>query len=137
EVSERGIVPELNLDLPESVLYRGREPGRWVTFRSATLLLAGVPMVIGLGLAVGLRMMGVQAAWLVAVAVIFGLAAYVLILLVWRLSRKSLDRAIDFAWTSLAPQLHAKDFRPDDAAFLASLAMTSVNQGRPDLRTHD
>src|SRR5262249_49097745 len=45
ELSELGLVPQLLVEMPESVVYRGREPGHWLTRRGATLLLAG-PLVL-------------------------------------------------------------------------------------------
>ena len=46
-----------------------------------------------------------------------------------------MDRAIDYAWTWLAPRLHAGDFSIDDSTFLAALALTSIGRGTPPART--
>jgi hypothetical protein len=134
EISERGLVPRLSLDLPDSTIYRGREPGRWLTRKGATLLFAGLPVLAGLGLAFGLQLLSFEHPWPVVATVLLGLLMYLAVRLRWRYGTKASDRAIDFAWSRLVPHLHAKGFWLDDAGFLAGLAASCVDRGRPQLR---
>jgi hypothetical protein len=134
EVSEHGLMPELSIDMPDAVIFRGREPGRWLTRQSAILILAGLPVLAGLCLAVSFAFLDVDVLWPVAFTVALGFFNYLVVRLLWRFERKPLERAVDFAWMSLAPHLHAKGFWSDDAAFLASLALSSRERGRPSLR---
>ena len=135
EVSENGLVPKLGIDTPDAVLYRGREPGRWLTRQTATLLLSGLPVIAGLCLALALPLLNVQLPWLVGLSIALGLAVYLVIALHWRYQAQPIERALDFAWTGLAPRLHSKEFWSDDAAFLASLAASSLKRGQPLLRS--
>jgi hypothetical protein len=135
EVSENGVMPKLGIDTPDAVLYRGREPGRWLTRQTATLLLAGLPVVAGLCLALSTPWLDIQLSWLVGLSIALGLAVYLVITLHWRFQTPPIERALNFAWTGLAPRLHSREFWSDEAAFLASLALSSLNRGQPFLRT--
>jgi hypothetical protein len=135
EVSERGLVPFLTVATPDALIYRGREPGRWLTRNATTLLLAGVPVLIGLALALLLPVIDVPLAGLVAVSLVVGLVVYLVVTLHWHYQPPPFERALDFAWRILVPQLHAKGFCRDDGTFLASLAMASINCGRPERRS--
>jgi hypothetical protein len=134
EVSETGLVPRLVLETPRTALYRGYEPGRWLTRRGATLLLVGVPVAAALCVAALRSLAGVPAqvpvAMLVGLAVLGALAVRAR----WRTRTEPMIRAIAFAWGRLVPYLHADRFSVDDADFLAGLCLTSLGRGLADAR---
>src|SRR5207245_1798854 len=109
---------------PDAVVYRGREPGRWLTRNAATLLFAGVPVLMALTLALVLPVVEVPLPGMVALSLVVGLVVYLVVTLHWHYQPQAFERALNFAWTILAPQLHAKGFWRDDAAFLSSLALS-------------
>src|SRR5204863_9082423 len=49
----------------------------------------------------------------------------------WRPRAPLPHRALDYAWTLMAPHLHAKEFSLPDAEFLARLALASAEHGTP------
>jgi len=57
--------------------------------------------------------------------------AYVYICVRGLLTEGLNDRAVNQAWTRLAPVLHADGFSTDDSAFLAELALASVGRATP------
>jgi hypothetical protein len=132
EVSDRGLLSRLTVTLPRGVLRRGREPGRWLTRRGA-LVFRSVPFVLAaLALAVFL-----PAPWPLAVVVVVLLAgalSYLHGMWRWRAERPADDRAVDHAWALLVPHLHAGDYAPEDAEFLAGLAGSSAAAGRAAVR---
>jgi hypothetical protein len=131
EVSEAGLLPFAEVETPREPAVRQPLPGpRW-TRHGATLFLVA-PLVL---LALALALFG-PARSLAAVPILLGMALgmYVAAWVGWRPRRPAQDRVIDYAWTRLAPRLHAEGFALDDAAFVASLALASAGRGRPAAR---
>jgi hypothetical protein len=97
------------------------------------VLFLVTPLVL-LALAVALFAPGAQplrpVLTLLGMALVLGLV----IRRVWRPTRPDEDRAVDCAWSRLAPRLHAEGFSLADSAFLASLALASAGRGRPAAR---
>jgi hypothetical protein len=134
EVSERGLVSRLVLESPAGRIYDGPEPGRWLTRKGATLLLAGPFVVLALALAIALPYWQIRPHAGVAASLWAAAMVYLTLSTYWRTRPDVLDRAVDRAWTGLTPTLHQREFVLEDARFAASLAFTSTNHGRPILR---
>jgi hypothetical protein len=134
EVSEGGLVARLRLEIPGKVLTDTPEPGRWLTRKGAMLLAVGPLVGAAIALALALPAWDIQPRWPVALCVGLAFVAYVS---VWYLGRKQpapVERAVDYAWDLLVPRLHANDYSPADGAFLAGLALTSIDHGQPEAR---
>ncbi len=127
EVSERGLRTWLEVRTPAARVYRGREPGRWLTPGGAALALAG-PFVLGALVAAAWSDPAV-AVRIVSVLLVLASLAYGAALAFWRAEVPRAARARNYAWTLLAPRLHAGRFDPGDAAFLAGLADASGGDG--------
>jgi len=135
ELSELGLVPQLLVEMPGSVLYRGREPGRWLTRRGATLLLA-TPLVLA-ALVLALLTPATQKgfSWPVAALLASALLVYFALIAGEKLRSSLLDRAVDHAWTIMAPYLPRPKFILEDSTFLAGLALSSICRGNPVRRS--
>lgn len=134
EVTEAGLYCRLELTTPARVVYRGAEPGHRLTWRGAALAFSG-PLVL-LALVLALALTGGDRNALTPVLVVLGVAwaVYLLARYGWDEAAPPVDRAVDHAWERLAPQLHTAGFSPDDSAFLASLAVTSLQHGQAAVR---
>ncbi len=132
EVSDAGVVPFVEVETPGEPARRIPLAGRRWTQKGATVFLAA-PMVL---LALALALFGPGRHLIVPVAALLASAAglYAAAWLRWRPRAPADDRAVDHAWTRLAPRLHAEGFSLEDSAFLASLALASVDRGRPAAR---
>jgi hypothetical protein len=131
EVSEKGLRTFLEVRTPGGVLYRGCEPGRWLTRRGATFWLVGPLVFLALVAAVA------PEEWLVGPPLLLvGLALTAALLLGrliarwWRWPVGLAERTIDYAWRLLGSRLHADQFVLDDSAFLAGLANLPGEEGR-------
>lgn len=131
EVSERGLVPWLEITTPQGLLFRGREPDRRLTRRGAVLLLAGPPVLLAL---VG-GILGSAAPLLpVAVPLAAALAVALGIWLYWLGAPSALERAADQAWARLVPHLGIGSLSAAESDFLSGLALTSLRCGTPAAR---
>lgn len=134
-LSEQGVLTRLLLHAPGGYHSESHEPRRLLTLRGATVLFAGPFVVMALLLSVEFLLRGRSA---LAATLCLLLAAFCLALaarLWWRPLTQPLSRAVDYAWTLLAPRLHAGGYSPRDSAFLAGLALVSAGRGRPRLRS--
>jgi hypothetical protein len=122
-VSDRWLVPWLTIQTPDEVLCDGLQPG-WRQTRAGLALYVAVAVVLlmlGLMFFVSLPvLLGVSVA---AAALLGGLGW-----LSWPAPRPLRDRAIDAAWSMLAPALLEKLTR-QASAFLAGLARVSSGRG--------
>jgi uncharacterized C2H2 Zn-finger protein len=134
DISERGFVPRLVLQTPKAELYVGPEPGRWLTRKGATLLVVGPLVAAALVVALSLRYWENPARWPVPVSLWVAAMVYVGLRIYWRTRPEPVDRAVDWIWTRLVPTLHTDDFSPDDAAFIAASALSSVHRGQCSTR---
>jgi hypothetical protein len=66
----------------------------------------------------------------VALLLLAALLAFAAVRREWGRQAPLIDRAVDHAWTYLAPLAHGAGFSADDSAFLAGLALTSVGHGQ-------
>jgi uncharacterized C2H2 Zn-finger protein len=124
EVSERGLRTSLEVRTPDRLLYGGPEPQRRWTPGGATLLLVGPILLLALACACGLTDALAAPLWPVAGLLAVALVVYLLVRADWRTPAPD-ERALTYAWTLLAPRLHAGSFVPEDSAFLAGLARIS------------
>jgi hypothetical protein len=129
EIAERGLFPRLSVETPREVIFHEIEPGRWLTYRGGLLLLAAPLVALTLLVACGLPDLGVPL--IVPVLGLFLLVAVILWVLRFRDRRltESNTRALTYAWTILAPQLHKGEFSAEDSSFVAGLALTTVHEG--------
>jgi hypothetical protein len=132
EVSEDGLVPVAEAETPAGPLECPPLSGRHWTHRAATLFLVA-PLVL-LALLLALVNPGGRPVMPVAALLGMALGLYLAVRFAWRPKRAPADRVIDYAWTAVAPRLHAEGFSLADSAFLASLALASVGHGRPAAR---
>src|SRR5262249_47898969 len=102
---------------------------RW-TSRGALLVWIAPPLVLGFLSALFLPRP--EAA--VGVCFLAALLAFLFVGFRWYVGDAALARAVDHAWTLLAPKLHADGFSADDSAFLAGLVEASIGHGRPHPR---
>jgi hypothetical protein len=139
EVESTGLFRWAEVEIPGRPCLRQVPPGpRW-TWQGALLFLVG-PLVL-LALAVAC----LPKCWLPfafseywalvpVVVLLLALLLSVVVRLVWGTERSPDDRAIDYAWRWVVPQLHKEGFSLEDSAFLASLAMASLDRGRGKMR---
>jgi hypothetical protein len=134
EVSETGLVPRLEMETPRRVVFRGPEPPWRLSRKGAFLILAGIPALAALCLSVLLPALGIPALLPVMAALALTLGLSFFAALGWREAWPPLDRAVDFAWQMLVPQLHTPDFSIEDSAFASGLALASAGRGQRLLR---
>lgn len=134
EVSDRKLFYRLEIETPQRVLHRGRDPETRLTQRGAVVLFAGPLVLLALIVALGLPGLGnrplVPVLILLLLASLIGAVAWRL----WYWPVSQLDRAVDHAWTYLVPRLNELGFSLEDSAFAGGLALTSTTHGNPDLR---
>jgi hypothetical protein len=133
QVSDRGLLTRLALAWPRGVHRRGREPGRPLTRRGALVVRCGPWAVAALTLAVLWPAEWVPLA-VVVVLLLIASGLYLHGMWRWRAEPPADDRATDYAWSLLVPQLHAGGYSPEDAEFLAALAQASARFGHPSAR---
>ena len=128
-VSEAGLLTRLQIETPGGVIYHGREPGRLLTAKGATLLLAGPPVVLALAVAFGLLGAGVEPLPVVIALLVMALVLYLVARAGWKSRDDLSERAVVYAWDRLVPQLHEPKFSLEESAFLAGLARWSAGSG--------
>jgi hypothetical protein len=133
DVREKGLFTRLEVRTPTEVVYRGGEPGRWLTLNGAILFLCG-PLVL-LALVASLTLHHDSVLKGVVGILALALAAYGVALAGWQAGVPVGMRARHFAWTVLAPHLHAGGLVADDAALLAGLADVCTGDGYGSLRS--
>jgi hypothetical protein len=127
EVTEQGLYPRLRITTPRGVLANGREPGGSLAHRPA-VWLAVVPWIV---LAVVLALAAPAGIAPLSTAIALSVAFAIRYALQLRLQPTTdpTDRALGYAWSRLAPRLHAGGYDEFDAAFLGRLALTSIGRG--------
>ena len=121
EVDERRLLTSLEIATPSALLYHGREPGQLWTRRGVLLVFVGPIVLLALVWACGLIAPSSQPLGPVVAVLLAALLVHLLTHWGWR-PRVPVDRrACNYAWTLLAPLLHANGFRVEDSAFLAGL----------------
>ena len=134
EVTDHGFAPRLEIETPAGVIYRGVEPGRKLTRKGATLVLAGPPVLAALVLAMIVNWWAMPGFWPVVTALLIGLLAGLFVRSRWRPRAQPRDRAVKHAWSLLTPRLHVGGFSREDSTFLGALALTSIGGRWPEGR---
>ncbi|HWG42995.1 MAG TPA: hypothetical protein VN688_09430 [Gemmataceae bacterium] len=134
EVSEHGLRTSLEIVTPTARIYHGRELGQLWTRRGAMIIFVGPLILLALAWGFGLIGFGIKPLRPVAVILLVALLVHLLVRWLWRPRLPVDDRARNYAWTLLAPRLHADGYRIEDSAFLAGLAKISVEDGYAPLR---
>jgi uncharacterized C2H2 Zn-finger protein len=155
EVSENGLLTSLDIVTPESPrsqallgneagvpkqslgtrsIYQGREPGRLWTRRGVLFVFVAPLIFLALLWAFGILDFGVRPFLPVLVILLLALGVHLLTYWLWRPRVADGVRARNYAWTMLAPRLHANGFSLEDSAFLAGLARISGGDGYAPLR---
>lgn len=134
EVSESGLLTTLTVETPRGVIQQGREPDRKLTSRGALLVLAGPLVLLALTLAAVFPWEDVPVLFPVSFLLLIALMLAIVTEVHWRARRSAFERALDYAWTLLAPTLHAKGFDAEDSAFLTGLALVSAGHGDASAR---
>jgi uncharacterized C2H2 Zn-finger protein len=132
EVREKGVFTFVEARTPNEIVYRGREPQRKLTPTGAILFLVGP--IVALMLVASIF---VPIAYVTKVSLAFAsmiTAAYVTAQVLWRAEVPRRQRARNYAWSLLVPQMHRGGLVPDDAGFLAGLADKSAGDGYARLR---
>ncbi len=133
DVKERGLSTWLEVRSPAALIFRGAEPNRRLTVSGAALLMAGPVVLVALIVAFSVSEPRPRE-WGVVGLLGLAAAAYGLAIANWRSDAPPGARARIYAWTLLAPRLHAGVFNADDAAFLAGLADASAGDGYGPVR---
>ncbi len=140
EVSERGLFTSLEIVTPETRIYQGRERGQALTQRGAMIVFVGPLVLLALLWAIGIfvppfaRGMNVLPIIPVLTVLLSALGVHLLTHWLWRPLLPAGVRARNYAWTILAPRLHADGFSLTDSAFLAGLADLCGSDGYGALR---
>jgi predicted RNA-binding Zn-ribbon protein involved in translation (DUF1610 family) len=129
-IDERGLFAHVRIHTPTQAVYDGNEPGRYWTWRG--LMLVGVLPLVVLAHLLAMGLSAGVVTPLLPVGVLLNLAfiGYFYQRVRWQSVRSLDDRAVDYAWTLLLPQLDPRR----DADCLAGLAQTSVGRGTPAWR---
>jgi hypothetical protein len=134
EIHEKGIFPYLTIESPGGPPSRLPLPGPRLTRQGAMLFLVGPLIIAALLMALLPLNLGISP----VITVVTFLLPAVMFALWIRLAGQSkvsaTERALNFAWTALAPTLHADSFSVADSAFLAGLALESLGRSRSQAR---
>lgn len=134
EVSDQELFTRIHVATPGHVIVSSREPGLGLTRRGAVLLLVG-PLIIA-ALFVALVISPKVVAPLTPVALI--LLGALLLYLHLRSRRGTFadptNRAVDSAWEHIVPEIQRTNPTDEEVDFLASLAVSSIGLGTPQLR---
>jgi hypothetical protein len=131
ELSENGLLGRLEMVTPDRVLYHGDEPGLRLTVRGALWLYAGPLVLFALVVAL-VWPSGPLPAALVLLAAAFAAGKWAVRR--WQQRTPLPERALDYAWTLMAPRLYARELSLSDAEFLAGLALASIERSTPESR---
>src|SRR5262249_9757022 len=109
EVSERGMLTELEVHTPGRRVHDGREPGQFWTLRGATVLLVG-PLVLAALLCAALWPAAGGPIYPAGALLGVALGAYVLVRFGWHCHVPPDRRALNHSWSLLVPRLHPDRF---------------------------
>jgi hypothetical protein len=127
--SDRWLLPWLTIETPDGVLRDGLQP-EWRRTRAGLVAVLAVVLLL---LMLGLMIFAVPLALLAGVVLATALALGGLLYLVWPAPPLLQDRAVDAAWTLLAPHL-LENLTRQGTAFLAGLARISAGRGSVEKR---
>ncbi len=131
KIEGTGLFSRLVLETPDKLIYRGTEPGQRLTFAGAVFFFAGPFVLAAFLLAFFYPLRESSPLGPVTFLLLGGMGAYVFSHWKWQRRVAKLDGAIDYAWTLMIPRMEASAFSPEDFAFVAALALTSIGHGQP------
>ncbi|MCI0639985.1 MAG: hypothetical protein L0Y72_00385 [Gemmataceae bacterium] len=134
ELWEGGIMPRLEIDSPQGLVFRGREPGSGLTRTGALALVAGPLTVVGFIIIESVTRSALPALAVLSLALGIGMVLAALVFLLWPGFAVSRDRLIDAAWDFLTPKV-LEDLTPEALDMLAGLARDSLGRGDPERRS--
>ncbi|MCS6850847.1 MAG: hypothetical protein NZ700_06725 [Gemmataceae bacterium] len=129
DVDDTRLTSRLIVTTPTATLWCGPEPGRRWSDRGRRLLVPGVLLAVAVVLALVLRACSLPAEVPTSLLLSAALGCYVLLRLGWPTESPPEERAIDYAWTWLVPQLQAGGWPAEAWKFIARLARTSAGRG--------
>ncbi len=134
ELGEGGFFPGMTLWAGDSLLEKGRQPGRGLTRQGAIVLVVG-PVVLAAALLLDRATHSELPGWLLLLLAL-GLAVSLsgLVVLLWPASAGNRDAVLDAAWQRLVPLILEEGVGPEEIDLLASLARASIGEGRPRRR---
>jgi hypothetical protein len=134
EVAEDGMLTYLEIVTPTTPIYRGREPGQTLTAQGAMMVFVTPLVLLALIWAFGFIELTIKPLSPVLALLAIALGVHLAVRRLWRQPVPATIRARNYAWTMLAPRLHADGFRVEDSAFLAGLALISGGDRYEPLR---
>ncbi len=105
EVSERGLAPSLQIESPTTILFRGREPGRFLTRFGGSLLVVLPVMLIAAAVLFRFIDHELRLALSFVLAGGFGLVMAGFMFLLWPRPRPAQERLVKAAWKYLVPDI--------------------------------
>jgi hypothetical protein len=133
-VSENGLAPTLRIESPDTILYRGREPGRFLTRPGGVLVLI-LPLILGTHYVVDHYVehdLPGALLWLVAAGV--GLLGSGFLYLIWPNPRPGEERLVKAAWKLLVPEMLQDDMGRRAWGFLRGLLEISERVRHPRVK---
>ena len=122
EVSEGGLVPSLRIESPDTILFRGREPGRMLTRLGGIPLLIG-PMMVGAYFLIRWLLPPALPSMLAGTAALgLGLFGAGSMYLLWPRARPAKERLVKAAWKLLVPEILLEEMGRREWGFLRGLA---------------
>jgi hypothetical protein len=134
EVSEDGLFTSLEIVTPGKRIYRGREHMQLLTQRGAMFCFVAPLIVLALSWAFGFLDFGIPPLPPVLGILFLALTVHLVTHRLWRPRLSAAVRAHNYAWTMLAPRLHADGYSLEDSAFVSGLALLSGGDGYEALR---
>jgi hypothetical protein len=125
EVSERGLVPSLQIESPDTILFRGREPGRALTRIGGILLLVVLLMACMYGLVAWFTEETLPAVLDGSVALGVGLVWAGFLYMTWPNPRPAKERLVKAAWNLLVPEMLHEEMGRREWSFLHALVEIS------------
>jgi hypothetical protein len=125
EVSERGLVPLLQIESPDTILFRGREPGRGLTRLGGILVLVVLLMACMYGLVAWFTDETLPAVLDGSVALGVGLVWAGFLYLTWPNPRPANERLVKAAWNVLVPEILQQQMGRREWSFLHALVEVS------------
>jgi hypothetical protein len=128
EVWEKGIFPRLEIATPEAAVSRLPLPGPRLTPQGAILFFVGPLVLAALLMAVLPLQLGISPLVPVLTFVLPAIAFAIWIRVAGIPEEPASERALNRAWSRLAPALHVDGYSLADSMFLAGLALLSIGR---------
>ncbi len=137
EVTENGWRPQLVVQTPAKILFKGVEPGGYSTPKKLLFLKMFPWVLIALSVAIFLPKNLVPVVTPVAAILLIGMLSYVSIYFTIRRRPTLGERAINHAWNILIPTFYTSGFHPNQAPIINRLVAVSLGLADAHLREHE